>query len=524
MAPSVLYMLLAGVQRASSGATARAPFAVLWNSPWPACCGVKAEQELLPQADPLPRFVENNVTVNDGVDNWSCGNRSGTASIPCFNGHHVVTIYTEQTGLYPDFKQNATTKQYYPVNGGLPQLVNMTAHLAKWQFEIESMIPDENASPVVGLDWESWQPYWNGNNRRAMSEPDVDIFQNESIKLVRAQHATWSDGQVLAEAKKQWNAGAELFWTKTFELAKKLRPNALWSNYGVGNCFGCGDAEYYGWQKQAEDRGYRPKTYGKIALPVRQPAPVCPVPNDNDTPELSWLWTLVDVLEPVIYLSNQNSSCEYMRAATPSRSARHTFARTSYHAATELIVVWADAWLLPAVNERFIDCSLGEARRVATLARKLRGGKRMPIYGYAWYDWNAEFGTTPPSQFLDRAALDTIYLRAAMKHGIDGVFMWGGGFRDCAETWECRGNGTCTNGSCTARTSIGTFVNELMGPAAKRAVTAADACSATQCGGHGRCFDCPEPYDSPSSFTQCQCDCEDAYTGPRCAKSASEKL
>ena len=148
----------------------------------------------------------------------------------------------------------------------------------------------------------------------------------------------------------------------------------------------------------------------------------------------------------------------------------------------------------------------------------------MPIYGYAWYDWNAEFGTTPPSQFLDRAALDTIYLRAAMKHGIDGVFMWGGGFRDCAETWECRGNGTCANGSCTARTSIGTFVNELMGPAAKRAVTAADECSATQCGGHGRCFDCPKPYDSPSSFTHCQCDCEDAYTGPQCANSVSEKL
>ena len=44
--------------------------------------------------------------MNDGFDNWSCGNRSGTASIPCFNGRHVVTIYAEQTGLYPDFKQN----------------------------------------------------------------------------------------------------------------------------------------------------------------------------------------------------------------------------------------------------------------------------------------------------------------------------------------------------------------------------------------------------------------------------------
>ena len=307
MAPALLLLAL----RASPGATARAPFAVLWNSPWPDCCGVKAEKELLPQADPLPLFVENNVTVNDGFDKWSCGNRSGTASIPCFNGRHVVTVYTEQTGLYPDFKQNATTKQFYPVNGGLPQLANMTAHLAAWQSEIEAMMPDKDAGPVVGLDWESWQPYWNGNNRRAMSEPDVDIFQNESIKLVRTQHPTWSDAQVLAEAKKQWNAGAELFWTETFELAKRLRPNALWSNYGVGHCFGCLDAEYYEWLKKAEDAGARPKTYGKIALPKEQPPPVCAAPNDNDTPELAWLWKLVDVLEPVIYLSNQNSSCEY---------------------------------------------------------------------------------------------------------------------------------------------------------------------------------------------------------------------
>ena len=90
--------------------------------------------------------------------------------------------------------------------------------------------------------------------------------------------------------------------------------------YGVGHCFGCLDAEYYGWQKQAEERGFRPKTYGKNALPDKQPAPVCSVPNDNDTPVLSWLWKLVDALEPVIYLSNQNSSCEYISTCESHKS------------------------------------------------------------------------------------------------------------------------------------------------------------------------------------------------------------
>ena len=210
----------------------------------------------------------------------------------------------------------------------------MTAHLAAWQSEIEAMLPDKDAGPVVGLDWESWQPYWNGNSRRAVSEPGVDVFQNESIKLVKAKHPTWGDAQVLSEARKEFNLGAQQFWTKTFELAQELRPNALWSNYHVGHCgtFGCGDAEYWGFIEQ-EERLHR---YPKSPLPASQPPPVCAVPNDNDSQGLQWLWKLVDALEPVMYLSNNNAS----------------------------------------FNTQFIDCALGEARRVAMLARKLRGGKR----------------------------------------------------------------------------------------------------------------------------------------------------
>ena len=69
-------LLLHALRASASAKTARAPFAVLWNSPLPQCCGVKAEKVLLPQAEPLPRFVENNVTVNEGTDEWSCGTHS----------------------------------------------------------------------------------------------------------------------------------------------------------------------------------------------------------------------------------------------------------------------------------------------------------------------------------------------------------------------------------------------------------------------------------------------------------------
>ena len=136
----------------------------------------------------------------------------------------------------------------------------MSAHLKQWAIEIQAAIPDPAAAPVVGLDWEAWQPYWNGNHRGAFSDPNQVMSQNESIKLVRAQHPSWSEAQVVIEAKRQFNAGAQELWTKTFELAQNLRPNALWSNYGVGHCAAsqvsstlntgdcaCDNAEYYPW-------------------------------------------------------------------------------------------------------------------------------------------------------------------------------------------------------------------------------------------------------------------------------------
>ena len=103
-------------------------FEVLWNSPWPSCCGFKAEKQLLPKADPVPQFAEFNISVNvrDGRHGSTC---NGTIINPCFNGPRVVTIYTELTGLYPSFRTDPVTHERVAINGGLPQLVNLTAHL-----------------------------------------------------------------------------------------------------------------------------------------------------------------------------------------------------------------------------------------------------------------------------------------------------------------------------------------------------------------------------------------------------------
>jgi hypothetical protein len=126
------------------------------------------------------------------------------------------------------------------------------------------------------------------------------------------------------------------------------------------------------------------------------------VPNSNDSPDISWLWQLLVVLEPTIYLSTNNAS----------------------------------------INGEFLDCALGEARRcaanclrpvellclrqltclpvvellfsVATLARPLRDGKRLLIYPYAEVLWNAMWGGAATSQYLNGTALEMTIMRGAM--------------------------------------------------------------------------------------------------------------
>jgi hypothetical protein len=140
------------------GGKKRRPFSVLWNSPWPSCCGVKGKDAnnrslTLPHADPVPQFVQHNITVNAGGP--FCNH--GTTANPCFNGKAITTIYAEQTGMYPRYSFNKVTNEYDPVFGGIPQLANVTAHLAQWAKEVVSMLPDANTSSVPALGDETYQ-------------------------------------------------------------------------------------------------------------------------------------------------------------------------------------------------------------------------------------------------------------------------------------------------------------------------------------------------------------------------------
>jgi hyaluronoglucosaminidase len=143
-------------------------------------------------------------------------------------GEYIVTM--GKIGLYPYID----TKSRYPgrsYNGGIPQLGNLTAHLAQVEVDIQEKIPDEHFRGLALIDWEAWKPVWgrNWDSRK--------IYQVQSIKLVQQQHPDWPQQTVLNEAIRQFQSAAQLWMEKTLEKVKLLRPNAFWGYYEFPDCF-----------------------------------------------------------------------------------------------------------------------------------------------------------------------------------------------------------------------------------------------------------------------------------------------
>ncbi|MFH4983140.1 hypothetical protein AB6A40_009849 [Gnathostoma spinigerum] len=90
-----------------------------------------------------------------------------------FEGKEVVLFYSYKFGRYPYYYHHNVSE---PRNGGLPQKVNMTDHLAKAKEDIEKAIPNENFTGVAILDFEEWRPTYETNWSAKR------VYRNESIK------------------------------------------------------------------------------------------------------------------------------------------------------------------------------------------------------------------------------------------------------------------------------------------------------------------------------------------------------
>nr|XP_054753207.1 hyaluronidase-like [Lytechinus pictus] len=159
----------------------------------------------------------------------------------CTGGGNVINLFhRNQMGLFPRYEYvpgpgPGNETQPVPVNGGIPQLANITQHLEKAAEDITSIIPDPKFDGVAVIDWEAWRPQWKENFDL------LRIYQEKSIAHVKELHPEWDTAMVESVARLEWEQGAKLFMESTLELAKTLRPNTNWGFYMYPLCLIHGD-------------------------------------------------------------------------------------------------------------------------------------------------------------------------------------------------------------------------------------------------------------------------------------------
>eukprot|EP01047_Picozoa_sp_COSAG01_P034216 COSAG01_NODE_2560_length_7453_cov_14.661817_4_plen_580_part_00 len=287
------------------------PYSLLWNSPWPSTC------------------------VSPITANWTSMRITTNGPRAQDNGPMVSTIQPEHTGLVPRFVQGpecAAHQPCVPVNGGIPQRANLSAHLAVWAADIQRLLPDENGCGVAALDWEDWKPSFEANWGGTYKE--YEVYINASVAKVRAQHPSWPDERVYAAAKTEFETAARALFTQTIDLARRMRPKMSWGFYGFPAACGCG--------KNAEHNGAHDR---------------CDVPNQNDA--LSWLWPHVSGLFPSAYILSNNASsnrryldCLMVEA---QRVASFSLRQRKNGVAAAPTPVWAYAQYLSEGTDRWLN-------------------------------------------------------------------------------------------------------------------------------------------------------------------------
>ena len=161
-----------------------------------------------------------NVTERFGVENCTrvqCG--PGCTNPPdCQNW---------RMGLFPSLKAGV------PVNGGVPQAANLTAHLAELRATLVHFIPDPEWDGLAVFDFEEWTNIWElmvaGGTPGGWHSV---AYQDYSIELERRAHPGWSENKLVAAAKESFEHSATEFLVETLRTCSALRPNARWGFYG----------------------------------------------------------------------------------------------------------------------------------------------------------------------------------------------------------------------------------------------------------------------------------------------------
>ncbi|XP_069852772.1 hyaluronidase-4-like [Dipodomys merriami] len=184
------------------------------------------------------------------------------------SGSTVTIFYPNELGYYPYFSQNGKS-----FNGGLPQNTSLFEHLQKAANDIAKAIPSWRSEGLIVIDWENWKPQWDRNWGNRI------IFRNHSLALTRRQNPDWSDSEVRAAARQEFESAGKSFMNVTLALASEMRPKSLWGFYLYPDCYNY-------------DYIINPATYTGS----------CPEDEILRNDQLLWLWEKSTALYPSIYL------------------------------------------------------------------------------------------------------------------------------------------------------------------------------------------------------------------------------
>lgn len=216
------------------------PYSAIWNSPTSRCFGDTLD---------LSQFA----IVQNKDDAISGGN---------------ITLFSH-LGQFPEWNMvNGSAS----INGGIPQMGNLSLHLSKVQEDIESLIPDADFEGLAVIDFQAWRPLFQHNF------DELEIYQNRSMEVVKQNHLDWNSTQVEAQAAKEFNAAAREFLEGTLQLAHKLRPKGLWGYMGYPYCNGY--AGYY-----------------------------CDSISTQENDVIDWLWNASSALYPSLFYGKGHVHC-----------------------------------------------------------------------------------------------------------------------------------------------------------------------------------------------------------------------
>ena len=316
---------------------------VYWNSPYPQNCADRSG---------APNFAQFGVTTNANAS---------------FNGGAVFTIYTPTYfKTWPHIGANGEV-----VNGGVPQLGNLSLHLVQVAADVASLLPDSGFAGHAVIDWEVWKPW--------LIPASKNIYVNASIAAARAAHPSWDEVALEAEAVRAFNASALHFMEATVSLCRQLRPAAHWGYYGLPGCY----------------TGVSPAPSTQCIASVR---------TRNDA--LAPLWRASSGLYPSVYIEPNNARYPWLRSARYVTSEIEEARRVR----AELVLGGIDS------------AEAGVATGVPTATSA--PGEQLPVVAFTWYDLFNTSDTSLWHPMLNATDLATEFDTPATA-GADGIIVWG---------------------------------------------------------------------------------------------------